>query len=182
VLASGELRCIGSTTYEEYKQTFEKDRALSRRFQKIEIAEPTIEETVLILRGLKARYEKHHGITYTDTALRAAAELSAKHINDRCLPDKAIDVIDEAGASIKLLPKGTRKTIRPADIEAIVASIAKIPQRSVSSSDREHLAVLEKEMKRMVFGQDDAIHAVATAIKRSRPGSARPRSPGSSRP
>lgn len=170
VLASGELRCIGSTTYEEYKQTFEKDRALSRRFQKIEIAEPTIEETVLILRGLKARYEEHHGITYTDTALRAAAELSAKHINDRCLPDKAIDVIDEAGASIKLLPKGARKTIRPADIEAIVASIAKIPQRSVSSSDREHLAVLEKEMKRMVFGQDDAIHAVATAIKRSRAG------------
>ena len=177
VLASGELRCIGSTTYEEYKQTFEKDRALSRRFQKIEIAEPTIEETVLILRGLKARYEKHHGITYTDTALRAAAELSAKHINDRCLPDKAIDVIDEAGASIKLLPKGTRKTIRPADIEAIVASIAKIPQRSVSSSDREHLAVLEKEMKRMVFGQDDAIHAVATAIKRSRAGLANEDSP-----
>lgn len=177
VLASGELRCIGSTTYEEFKQTFEKDRALSRRFQKIEIAEPTIEETVLILRGLKSHYEKHHGITYTDTALRAAAELSAKHINDRCLPDKAIDVIDEAGASIKLLPKGARKTIRPADIEAIVAAIAKIPQRSVSSSDREHLAVLEKEMKRMVFGQDDAIHAVATAIKRSRAGLGNEESP-----
>ena len=177
VLASGELRCIGSTTYEEYKQTFEKDRALSRRFQKIEIAEPTIEETVLILRGLKAHYEKHHGITYTDTALRAAAELSAKHINDRCLPDKAIDVIDEAGASVKLLPKGARKTIRPADIEAIVAAMAKIPQRSVSSSDREHLAVLEAEMKRVVFGQDDAIRVVATSIKRSRAGLGNEESP-----
>ncbi|HPX41664.1 MAG: ATP-dependent Clp protease ATP-binding subunit ClpA [Candidatus Hydrogenedentes bacterium] len=177
VLASGELRCIGSTTYEEFKQTFEKDRALSRRFQKIEIAEPTIEETVLILRGLKTHYERHHGITYTDSALRAAAELSAKHINDRCLPDKAIDVIDEAGASVRLLPKGARKTIRPSDIEAIVAAIAKIPQRSVSSSDREHLAVLESEMRRAVFGQDDAIHAVATAIKRSRAGLGNEESP-----
>ena len=170
VLASGDLRCIGSTTYEEYKNHFEKDRALSRRFQKIEILEPSVEETVLILRGLKSRYEKHHDIVYTDTALRAAAELSAKHINDRFLPDKAIDVIDEAGASVRLMPAPTRKTIRPGDVERIVAEMARIPARSVSSSDKLQLGSLEEELKRVVFGQDDAIHAVSTSIKRSRAG------------
>ncbi|MCC6696591.1 MAG: ATP-dependent Clp protease ATP-binding subunit ClpA [Candidatus Hydrogenedentes bacterium] len=170
VLASGDLRCIGSTTYEEYKNHFEKDRALSRRFQKIEILEPSVEETVLILRGLKSRYEKHHDIVYTDTALRAAAELSAKHINDRFLPDKAIDVIDEAGASVRLMPNPTRKTIRPIDVERIVAEMARIPARSVSSSDKVQLGSLEEELKRVVFGQDDAIHAVSTSIKRSRAG------------
>ena len=177
VLASGELRCIGSTTYEEFKQIFEKDRALTRRFQKIEITEPSIKKTVQILRGLKTCYEQHHGIVYTDSALRAAAELSAIHINDRYLPDKALDVLDEAAASVRLQPKRKRKTIRPVDIEAVVASIAKIPQRSVSSSDRAQLAVLESEMKRVVFGQDDAIHVVTTAIKRARAGLGNPESP-----
>jgi ATP-dependent Clp protease ATP-binding subunit ClpA len=177
VLASGELRCIGSTTYEEYKNHFEKDRALSRRFQRIEIAEPSVEETVQILRGLKARYEAHHGIHYTDSALEAAAELSAKHINDRYLPDKAIDVVDEAGASLRLNPSTTKKTIRPADIELIVAEIAKIPARSVSASDRERLGALEEELRQVVFGQDEALHAVATAIKRSRAGLGRPDKP-----
>lgn len=170
-LASGDIRCIGSTTYEEYKNHFERDKALSRRFQKIEIHEPSVEETVLILRGLKARYEEHHGITYTDTALRAAAELSAKHINDRFLPDKAIDVIDEAAAAVKLLPaSANKKTIRPSDIEKIVSDIARIPARSVSSSDKAQLGTLESELKRVVFGQDEAIHVLATAIKRSRAG------------
>lgn len=171
VLASGDLRCIGSTTYEEYKNHFERDKALSRRFQKIEIHEPSIEETVLILRGLKSHYEQHHNVVYTDSALKAAAELSAKHINDRFLPDKAVDVIDEAAAAIKLLPSGSqKKTIRPSDIERIVADIAKIPVRSVSSSDRHQLGELESELKRRVYGQDEAIHALATAIKRSRAG------------
>ncbi|GMV91774.1 MAG: ATPase AAA [Candidatus Hydrogenedentota bacterium] len=170
VLASGDLRCIGSTTYEEYKNHFEKDRALSRRFQKIEILEPSVGETVLILRGLKSRYEQHHEITYTDSALRAAAELSAKHINDRFLPDKAIDVIDEAGASVRLQSGTARKTIRPSDIERIVAEIARIPARSVSSSDKAQLGNLEEELRRVVYGQDEAIHAVSTAIKRSRAG------------
>ncbi|MCL4215598.1 MAG: ATP-dependent Clp protease ATP-binding subunit ClpA [Candidatus Hydrogenedentes bacterium] len=170
VLARGDVRCIGATTYEEYKNHFERDRALSRRFQKVEISEPTVEETVLILRGLKQHYEKHHKVTYTDTALRAAAELSAKHINDRFLPDKAIDVIDEAGARIKLMPKGRRKSIRPADIEQVVAEIAKIPARSVSSSDKTRLGNLADQLKRVVFGQDEAIQAMATAIKRARAG------------
>ncbi|MCC6794638.1 MAG: ATP-dependent Clp protease ATP-binding subunit ClpA [Candidatus Hydrogenedentes bacterium] len=170
-LASGDIRCIGSTTYEEYKNHFERDKALSRRFQKIEIHEPSVEETVLILRGLKARYEEHHGITYTDTALRAAAELSAKHINDRFLPDKAIDVIDEAAAAVKLLPaSANKKTIRPSDIEKIVSDIARIPARSVSSSDKAQLGSLENELKRVVYGQDQAIHVLSTAIKRSRAG------------
>ncbi|GMW02666.1 MAG: hypothetical protein AMXMBFR84_38020 [Candidatus Hydrogenedentota bacterium] len=176
VLASGELRCIGSSTYEEYKNHFERDKALSRRFQKIEIAEPSIEETVLILRGLKARYESHHGITYTDTALRAAAELAAKHINDRFLPDKAIDVIDEAGAAMRLLG-GAKKIVRPKDIELIVAEMAKIPARSVSSSDKGKLETLETDLKAVVFGQDDAIHELATAIKRSRAGLGHPDKP-----
>ncbi|NUM56804.1 MAG: ATP-dependent Clp protease ATP-binding subunit ClpA [Candidatus Hydrogenedentes bacterium] len=170
-LASGDIRCIGSTTYEEYKNHFERDKALSRRFQKIEIHEPSVEETVLILRGLKARYEEHHGITYTDTALQAAAELAAKHINDRFLPDKAIDVIDEAAAAVKLLPASAqKKTIRPSDIEKIVADIARIPARSVSSSDKVQLGTLEDELNRVVYGQAEAIHVLATAIKRSRAG------------
>ncbi|MDZ4861069.1 MAG: ATP-dependent Clp protease ATP-binding subunit ClpA [Candidatus Hydrogenedentes bacterium] len=170
-LASGDLRCIGSTTFEEYKNHFERDKALSRRFQKIEIHEPSVGETVLILRGLKSAYEEHHGVTYTDSALRAAAELSAKHINDRFLPDKAIDVIDEAAAAVKLLPANAqKKTIRPADIEKIVADIAKIPARSVSSSDKEQLGLLEDNLKHVVYGQDEAIHVLTTAIKRSRAG------------
>jgi len=176
VLASGELRCIGSTTFEEYKNHFEKDRALSRRFQKIELPEPTVEETLQILRGLKPRYEKHHGIRYTDSALQTAAELSAKYINDRFLPDKAIDVIDEAGADAKVF-HGNKKAVRPADVEAVVAEMAKIPARRVSTSDKERLSVLEDEMKQVVFGQDDAIRQVVTSIKRSRAGLGRPEKP-----
>jgi len=169
-LASGELRCIGSTTYEEFKNHFEKDRGFSRRFQKVDIEEPSIAETVRILQGLKSRYEKHHSITYTETALKAAAELAAKHINDRFLPDKAIDVIDEAGANVTLEGGGARKSIRPADIERIVAEMAKIPARSVSSSDKEKLGSLDVELKRVVFGQDEAIDQTVRAIKRSRAG------------
>lgn len=176
-LASGELRCIGATTYEEYRRVFEKDRALSRRFQKIDVAEPTVDETVRILRGLKKAYEAHHGIRFTDSALRSAAELSAKHVNDRFLPDKAIDVIDEAGASLRLLPNPTRKTVRPLDIEGIVAEMAQIPARTVSSSDKERLSTLEDELKSVVFGQDEAIHVIATAIKRSRAGLGQPDNP-----
>lgn len=175
-LASGEIRCIGSTTFEEYKNHFEKDRALSRRFQKIDILEPSEEETVRILRGLKGRYEAHHGVVYTDTALRAAAELSSKHINDRFLPDKAIDVIDEAGANLRIEQAG-RKTVRPRDIEAIVAEIARIPARSVSSSDREKLGALEQELKHVVFGQDEAIALITRSIKRARAGLGRPGKP-----
>lgn len=171
VLASGGLRCIGSTTYEEYKNHFEKDRALSRRFQKIEISEPTVEETVQILRGLRSYYEKHHGVKYTAAALKAAAELSARHINDRYLPDKAIDVIDEAGASLRLKDHSrVRRVVHPKDIEEVVARMAKIPARTVSSSDQVRLKNLEDELRRKVFGQDQAIRALATAIKRSRAG------------
>lgn len=176
-LASGELRCIGSTTYEEYKNHFEKDRGLSRRFQKIDVEEPSVLETVHILRGLKARYEEHHGIAYTDTALEAAAELASKYINDRFLPDKAIDVIDEAAANVKLGSASARKTIRPADIERVVADMARIPLRSVSSSDREKLGQLEPELRQVVFGQDAAIEQVTRAIKRSRAGLGRPDAP-----
>jgi ATP-dependent Clp protease ATP-binding subunit ClpA len=177
-LSSGELRCIGATTFEEYKNHFEKDRAFSRRFQKIEIGEPTVDEAVQILRGLKKCYEEHHGITYTDSALKAAVELSAKHIHDRYLPDKAIDVIDEAGASLKLLDSGMKKnTIRPADIERVVAEIAKIPVRSVSSSDKVKLAAIDEELLKVVYGQDDAIKTVSKAIKRSRAGLAHPDKP-----
>jgi ATP-dependent Clp protease ATP-binding subunit ClpA len=171
VVASGKLRCIGTTTYEEYKNYFEKDRALSRRFQKIEIAEPSVSETIEILKGLKTYYETHHGVTYTPGAIKAAAELAAKHINDRYLPDKAIDVIDEAGAIIKVSPAYKhRKNITTADIEKVVARIAKVPLRSVSSSDKLHIQNLEKELKEKVFGQDEAIHSLVKAIKRSRAG------------
>lgn len=170
MLASGELRCIGSTTYEEYKSHFEKDRGLTRRFQKIDINEPSVPETIRILRGLKSKYEAHHGIEYTDSALRAAAELSAKHINDRFLPDKAIDVIDEAGSAVKLEGGAGRKSIRPHDIEKIIAEIARIPARSVSSSDKERLGTLDYELKNVVFGQDDAVTQVVRSIKRARAG------------
>jgi ATP-dependent Clp protease ATP-binding subunit ClpA len=175
-LASGELRCIGATTYQDYKQHFERDRALARRFQKIELTEPSVEETHQILRGLKSQYEAHHGVTYTDTALRAAAELSAKHVNDRFLPDKAIDVIDEAGARATVT--GTdKKTIRVKDIEHIVATMAKIPPRAVSVSDRERLETLDRDLKLLVFGQDDAIAAVVSAIRLARAGLATPDKP-----
>jgi len=178
VLSSGELRCIGSTTYQEYRNIFEKDRALSRRFQKIDVTEPSVEETVEILRGLKARFESHHSVRYTQQSLRTAAELSARYINDRHLPDKAIDVIDEAGASQQLLPQAKRKkTIGVHDIEAIVAKMARIPPKTVSTSDREALKTLERDLKLVVFGQDEAISALATAVKLARSGLAHPDKP-----
>lgn len=178
VLASGELRCIGATTFHDYKSYFERDRALARRFQKIELAEPSTDETHEILKGLKAHYERHHGVTYTRGALRAAAELSAKYINDRHLPDKAIDVIDEAGATVQLQPASQRKKmVRTKDIEHVVATIAKIPPRSVTISDRERLEALERDLKLSVFGQDEAIRALASAIKLSRAGLGQPEKP-----
>jgi len=171
VLGSGKLRCIGSTTYDEYRSYFERDHALARRFQKIEVGEPTVEQTYRILKGLKSHYESHHGVTYTDGALRAAAELAAKHINDRRLPDKAIDVIDESAAAIKILPAHKqKKTVRAADVERIVAKIARIPARSVSTSDKSRLGRIDADLKLSVFGQDAAIDAVVTAIRVSRAG------------
>jgi ATP-dependent Clp protease ATP-binding subunit ClpA len=170
-LASGKLRCIGSTTYEEYKNHFEKDRALSRRFQKVDIPEPGRDETVHILHGLKSYYEKHHGVRYIPSALEAAVDLSIRYINDRFLPDKAIDVIDEAGAVFRLDAKGRRRnTIRPLEIERVVARMARIPETRVSSSDREQLHSLETQLKQVVFGQDEAVETLAKAIKRSRAG------------
>jgi ATP-dependent Clp protease ATP-binding subunit ClpA len=177
VLATGDIRCIGSTTYEEYKNHFEKDRALSRRFEKIEISEPPVKETIQILKGLKSRYEEHHGIVYTDSALKSAAELSAKFLNDRYLPDKAIDVIDEAGAFVRLSGSVRRKNINPADIEKIIAKMARIPTRSVSTSDRIKLENLDKELESVVFGQDEAIQSLVTAIKRTRAGLGAPGKP-----
>ena len=171
MLASGELKCIGSTTYQEYRGIFEKDRALARRFQKIDVVEPTVEETVQILRGLKSRFEEHHHIKYSNKALRVAAELSDRYITDRHLPDKAIDVIDEAGASMQLQPPSKRKkTVGVTDIEAIVAKIARIPPKSVSASDKEALRNLDRDLKLVVFGQDEAIDTLAAAIKMSRSG------------
>ncbi len=170
-LASGELKCIGSTTYQEYRGIFEKDRALSRRFQKIDVAEPSVEEAVQILRGLKSRFEEHHKVKYTNDALRTAVELSNRYINDRHLPDKAIDVIDEAGASVHLMaPSKRKKTIGVGEIEEIVAKMARIPPKSVSSSDREALKTLERDLKMVVFGQDEAIEALAASIKMARSG------------
>jgi ATP-dependent Clp protease ATP-binding subunit ClpA len=170
-LASGELRCIGSTTYQEYRGIFEKDRALARRFQKIDVNEPSVEETVEILKGLKPRFEEHHQVAYTQPALRAAAELSAKYINDRHLPDKAIDVIDEAGANVQLRPADKRKKrIDVADVEAIVAKIARIPPKRVSTSDTEALRNLDRDLKMVVFGQDEAIDALTSAIRMNRSG------------
>ncbi|MFV1976909.1 MAG: ATP-dependent Clp protease ATP-binding subunit ClpA, partial [Candidatus Scalindua sp.] len=178
ILNTGKLRCIGASTYEEYKNHFEKDRALSRRFQKIEIYEPDVKETFHILKGLKAYYEEFHGVKFTDTALRTAAELSAKYINDKFLPDKAIDVIDEAGASLRLSPSYERKkTVGQLEIEAVVAKIAKIPKRTVSTSDMDRLKGLEDELKKAVFGQDDAIHSLAASIKRARAGLGAPDRP-----
>ncbi len=171
VLASGELKCIGSTTYQEYRGIFEKDRALARRFQKIDVVEPTVEETYQILKGLKSRFEDHHDLKYSTKALRVAAELAARYINDRHLPDKAIDVIDEAGASQRLLPASKRKkTIGVSEIEAVVAKIARIPPKSVSSSDRDTLRNLERDLKLVVFGQDAAIGVLGNAIKMARAG------------
>ena len=171
VLTSGKIRLIGSTTYQEFRGIFEKDRALSRRFQKVDVPEPSVDETFRILKGLKPRFEEHYGLRYQDKALKSAAELSARHITDRFLPDKAIDVIDEAGAFQHLQPKSKRKkSIAVGDIEAIVSKIARIPPRSVSSSDKEQLRGLEEQLKMVVFGQSSAITAVADAIKLSRAG------------
>ncbi len=171
VLASGELKCIGSTTYQEYRGIFEKDRALARRFQKIDVVEPTVEETVQILKGLKSRFEEHHKVRYSSKALRTAAELSARYINERHLPDKAIDVIDEAGASQQLLPPSKRKkTISVGDIESIIAKIARIPPKSVSATDKDTLKNLERDLKMVVYGQSEAIETLASAIKMSRSG------------
>jgi len=171
VLANGELRCIGSTTYQEYRGIFEKDHALARRFQKIDVVEPSVPETIEILRGLRSRFEEHHGIAYADDALVAAAELAERHINDRHLPDKAIDVVDEAGASLRLKPEAEReKTVTVAHIEAVVARIARIPAKNVSTSDREVLANLQRNLKLVIFGQDAAIDALGAAIKMSRAG------------
>ncbi|MEK7831519.1 MAG: AAA family ATPase, partial [Acidobacteriota bacterium] len=164
-LAGGELRCIGSTTYNEYKASFERDRALARRFQTIEISQPSIEDSYKILLGLRTYYEEHHGVKYTDESLRAAAELSAKHINDRYLPDKAIDVIDEVGAATKLKPAAERPdTITEHDVELVVARMAKIPPKSVSKSDKERLQNLEGELRSVIYGQDHAVKQVVDAI------------------
>ena len=177
-LASGELRCIGSTTFQEYRGIFEKDRALARRFQKIDVVEPTIGETFEILRGLKPKYEAHHGVTYADDALQAAVDLSVKHIGDRLLPDKAIDVIDEAGARQRLLPVDVRKElIDVEEIETIVAKMARIPAKQVSSSDKDVLQHLERNLKMVIFGQDPAIETLASAIKLARSGLANPDKP-----
>ena len=171
MLASGELKCIGSTTYQEYRGVFEKDRALARRFQKIDINEPSVDETYEILKGLKSRFESHHQVRYTNRALRAAVDLSSRYITDRHLPDKAIDVIDEAGASRCLLPASQRrKTVSVQDVEAIVAKIARIPPKSVSASDMDVLKNLERNLKMVVFGQDEPIQTLTTAIKMSRSG------------
>ncbi|WP_047043573.1 ATP-dependent Clp protease ATP-binding subunit ClpA [Vibrio mexicanus] len=171
LLSSGKLRCIGSTTYQEYSNIFEKERALSRRFQKIDVIEPSLDDTTKILIGLKPKYEAHHEVRYTNKALRAAVELSAKYINERHLPDKAIDVIDEAGARHRLAPASRRKkTVGVADIEAMVAKMARIPEKSVSSSDKDILQNLDDKMKMLVFGQDDAIDVLSEAIKLTRAG------------
>ena len=177
-LASGELKCIGSTTYHDYKSYFERDRALARRFQRIEVPEPSQDEAYKILEGLKPHYEKHHGVHYSTGAIRAAVQLSAKHINDRKLPDKAIDVIDEVGAAVKIQPPDKRKkSIGAKDIERIVAKIAKIPPRSVSTSDKEQLQNLDRDLKLTVFGQDAAIDTLTSTIRLSRSGLGHPEKP-----
>ena len=176
-LAKGDIRCIGSTTYDEYKKVFEKDRALSRRFQKIDITEPSVPDTIQILNGLKPRYEKHHHLRYTRSALVSAAELSAKYVNDRYLPDKAIDIIDEAGSLVRLKQGSKRKTVNPQDIEKVIASITRIPIEKMTSNDKEQLKDLEKRLKLQVFGQDDAIRILTQAIKRSRAGLRGPEQP-----
>lgn len=171
VLTSGDMRCVGSTTYNEYRGIFEKDRALARRFQKIDVVEPTVDETIAILQGLKGYFEDHHNIKYTRDSLRVAAELSERYINDRFLPDKAIDVIDEAGANQRLKPPSKRKkTIGVKDVEDIVAKIARIPAKSVNSSDKDKLRNLERNLKLVIYGQDEAIDTLGTAIKMARSG------------
>src|SRR6059036_3049885 len=178
VLSNGQLKCIGATTYNEYRGVFEKDHALSRRFQKIDVPEPSVEETVAILRGLKSRFEAHHGIKYSGNALTSAAELSARYINDRHLPDKAIDVIDEAGAAQKILPKSKqKKVIGKPEIEEIVSKIARVPARNVSNDDRSALKNLDRDPKATVFGQDKAIDALVAAIRMARSGLGNPRKP-----
>ncbi len=177
-LSSGQIKCIGATTYNEFRGIFEKDHALSRRFQKIDVNEPSVAQTIEILRGLKSRFEEHHGVKYAANALTAAAELSAKFINDRHLPDKAIDVIDEAGAAQRILPKSKqKKTIGKAEIEDIVVKMARIPPQSVSTDDRQQLSHLERDLKNVVFGQDPAIEALSSAIKMSRSGLGKPEKP-----
>src|SRR4249920_2396325 len=178
VLSTGQLKCIGATTYNEYRGVFEKDHALSRRFQKIDVVEPSVDETVDILKGLKTRFEAHHSVKYTANALTTAAELSARYINDRHLPDKAIDVIDEAGAAQRIAPKAKqKKIIGKGEIEEIIAKIARIPPRSVSTDDRSALANLDRDLKAVVFGQDQAIDALAAAIKMARSGLGNPQKP-----
>ncbi len=177
-LSSGQLKCIGATTFTEYRGIFEKDAALSRRFQKVDVVEPTVEQTVDILKGLKSRFEEHHSVKYAAAALQAAAELSAKYINDRHLPDKAIDVIDEAGAAQRIqVPSKRKKTIGKSEIEEIVAKIARIPPTSVSSDDRSRLQTLERDLKAVVFGQDKALEVLASAVKMSRSGLGKPDKP-----
>ena len=177
-LASGQLKCIGATTYTEYRGIFEKDHALSRRFQKIDVNEPTVQQTIEILKGLKSRFEEHHGVRYSSSAIQAAAELSAKYINDRHLPDKAIDVIDEAGAAQRILPVSRRKkTIGKGEVEEIIAKIARIPPQTVSSDDRAQLKNLDRNLKNVVFGQDPAIDALSAAIKMARSGLGKPDKP-----
>jgi ATP-dependent Clp protease ATP-binding subunit ClpA len=177
-LSSGQLKCIGATTYTEFRQIFEKDHALSRRFQKVDVLEPSVPETVEILKGLKSRFEQHHGVKYSASALSSAAELAARYINDRHLPDKAIDVIDEAGAAQRILPKSRqKKLIGKTEIEEIVAKIARIPPRSVSNDDKAALKTLERDLKNVVFGQDAAIEALGKAIKMSRSGLGNPHKP-----
>jgi ATP-dependent Clp protease ATP-binding subunit ClpA len=177
-LSTGAMKCIGATTYGEYRQIFEKDHALSRRFQKVDVPEPSIAETVEILKGLKSRFEQHHGVKYAPAALTTAAELSARFINDRHLPDKAIDVIDEAGAAQRILPKSRqKKVISKAEIEEIVAKIARIPAKNVTSDDRNALKTLDRDLKNVVFGQDVAIEALVSAIRMARSGLGNPRKP-----
>ena len=181
MLASGDIKCIGSTTYQEYRGIFEKDRALSRRFQKIEVTEPSVDETIAILRGLKTQFESHHEVRYTLPALRSAAELADRYITDRQLPDKAIDVIDEAGARTRLMTAARRrKTVGVQDIEQVVSKMARIPPKTVTSSDKESLRSLGEDLKRVVFGQDDAINALVGAIKQARSGLGNPDRPISS--
>jgi len=176
-LSNGLLRCIGSTTHEEYKNYFEKDRAFSRRFEKIEVTEPTVDETIDILKGLKPCYEEHHNLTYTDEALEACARLAAKHINDRYLPDKAIDVMDETGSLIRLAGRADRKNVLATDIEKTIAKMAKIPATNVTASDKSTLENIDKKLQQVIYGQDSAITTLATSIKRSRAGLSAPERP-----
>jgi ATP-dependent Clp protease ATP-binding subunit ClpA len=176
-LSSGDIKCIGTTTYEEYKNHFEKDRAFSRRFEKIEVSEPSVEDTRMILMGLRPYYEEHHGLNYSDQTIEAAAYLSDKYINDRFLPDKAIDVMDETGAYLRLKGAANRKNVTPKDIETIVAKIAKVPVTSVTATDKANLESLPERLSNVIFGQDDAIQILTTAIKRSRAGLAAPDRP-----